>query len=152
MPDEVKEETNLQDCLKTLLSNEVAMYLKAHGFHWNVEGPMFAMFHEFFQEIYEDVYSSIDPTAEDIRKLGGYAPFTLPTFDKLRDVTDVKTSTDPIAMCVDLYDANEVLIECIDECFKLATDENEQGICNFLAERDNMHKKWRWQLKATIKR
>lgn len=32
-----------------------------------------------------------------------------------------------------------------------ATDANEQGIANFLAERDDMHKKWRWQLEATTK-
>ena len=139
-------------CLKTLLADQVAMYLKAHGFHWNVEGPMFAQFHEFFENIYEDVYSSIDPTAENIRKLGDYPPFTLPTLDKLREVEDGKVTTDPIAMCVALLDANDIVLEEIDECFKAATAANEQGICNFLADRDNMHKKWRWQLKATIKK
>ena len=152
MAEEMNEETTLVDALKTLLANQVSMYLKAHGFHWNVEGPMFASFHEFFETIYTDVYGSIDPTAENIRKLRAYAPFTLPTLDKLRDVVDIKTNTDPISMCVDLHNANEVLIENIDEAFKLATAENEQGIANFLAERDDMHKKWRWQLEATIKR
>ena len=143
---------DLVSCLKTLLADQVAMYLKAHGFHWNVEGPMFAQFHEFFENIYEDVYSSIDPTAENIRKLGDYPPFTLPTLDKLREVEDGKVTTDPIAMCVALLDANDIVLEEIDECFKAATAANEQGICNFLADRDNMHKKWRWQLKATIKK
>lgn len=150
--DEMNEETTLADSLKTLLSNEVAMFLKASGFHWNVEGPMFHQFHEFFGEIYSDVYGAIDPTAENIRKLGAYAPFTLPTLDRLRDVVDVKTSTDPIAMCVDLHNANEKVLECIAECFQFATKDNEQGIANFLADRDGMHKKWRWQLEATIKR
>ena len=143
---------DLVSCLKTLLADQVAMYLKAHGFHWNVEGPMFAQLHEFFENIYEDVYSSIDPTAENIRKLGDYPPFTLPTLDKLREVEDGKVTTDPIAMCVALLDANDIVLEEIDECFKAATAANEQGICNFLADRDNMHKKWRWQLKATIKK
>ena len=143
---------DLVSCLKTLLADQVAKYLKAHGFHWNVEGPMVAQFHEFFENIYEDVYSSIDPTAENIRKLGDYPPFTLPTLDKLREVEDGKVTTDPIAMCVALLDANDIVLEEIDECFKAATAANEQGICNFLADRDNMHKKWRWQLKATIKK
>ena len=142
----------LADSLKTLLATNFAYYIKAHGFHWNVEGPMFAQFHEFFENIYEDVYSSIDPTAENIRKLGDYPPFTLPTLDKLREVEDGKVTTDPIAMCVALLDANDIVLEEIDECFKAATAANEQGICNFLADRDNMHKKWRWQLKATIKK
>jgi starvation-inducible DNA-binding protein len=142
----------LVKALKQLLADEFAMYLKAHGFHWNVEGPMFSQFHDFFATIYEDVYSSIDPTAENIRKCGAYPPFTLPSLDSLREVGDKKVSTDPIAMCVDLSDANEVVIGCIEEAFKAANDANEQGIANFLAERDDAHKKWRWQLKATLKR
>jgi len=142
----------LATSLKTLLANEVTMYLKAHGAHWNVEGPMFALFHDFFQQIYEDVYSSIDPTAENIRKLGEYAPFTLPTLDKLSEVQDKKTKTDPIDMCVDLHDANEVLITCLDTCSKAAMEADEWGIANFLAGRDEMHKKWRWQLEVTLKR
>lgn len=143
---------DLATCLKTLLANEVTMYLKAAGAHWNVEGPMFSQFHDFFGEIYSDVYSALDPTAENIRKLGEYAPFMLPTLDKLSQVEDKKTKTDPIDMCVDLHDANETLIDCLDECSKAATDANEWGIANFLAGRDEMHKKWRWQLEATIKR
>ena len=151
MEEEV-EATTLADSLKRLLANEITMFLKAQGFHWNVEGPMFSQFHDFFAEIYSDVYGSVDPTAENIRKLGEYAPFTLPTFDRLREVSDRKITTNPIDMCVDLIDANDDVLECIDECIKLAMDENEQGIANFLAERDDRHKKWRWQLKATIKR
>lgn len=142
----------LATSLKRLLSDEIVMFLRAQGFHWNVEGAMFHQFHEFFASIYSDVYSSIDPTAENIRKLGEYAPFTLTSFDKLSEIEDKKVSTDPIAMCVQLIDVNDKILECIDECFKLATAANEQGIADFLASRDDMHKKWRWQLEATIKR
>lgn len=144
--------TALAASLKRLLADEIVMFLKAQGFHWNVEGPMFHPFHDFFAGIYSDVYGAVDPTAENIRKLGEYAPFTLMSFDKLSELEDKKVSTDPIAMCVQLHDANEKVISCIDECFKLATAANEQGIADFLASRDDQHKKWRWQLEATIKR
>ena len=138
--------------LKTLLGCTFAMYLKAQGFHWNVEGEDFHEFHDFFSDIYEDVYSAVDPTAENIRKCGQYAPFTLATLDRLSKVEDKKVSTDAIAMCVDLHDANEQVIKCLGEAMEKATSANEQGILNFLAGRDEMHKKWRWQLEATIKR
>ena len=143
---------DLAAALKRLLADEITMYLMAHGAHWNVEGPMFSQFHEFFSDIYEDVYSSIDPTAENIRKVGGYAPFTLPTLDALRTVEDRKTNTDPIEMCVALYDANDTVLKSIEDAADAAEEADEEGILNFLAERDDMHKKWRWQLKATIKR
>lgn len=141
----------LAAALKRLLADQITMYLKAHGFHWNVEGPMFVQFHDFFSSIYEDVYGSIDPTAENIRKLREYAPFGIGTIDKLREIEDSKVSTDPIAMCVDLLDANTKILECIHEASDLAEAMDEEGIMNFLAERDDMHKKWRWQLESTIK-
>lgn len=142
----------LAQALKVLLADEIVMSLKAQGFHWNVEGVMFHPFHGFFAMIYEDVQDSIDPTAENIRKLGEYPPFTLPSLQKLRTTDDKKGTTDPVDMCVDLHDANEAVLSQIDVCFKLATAANEQGIADFLAGRDGIHKKWRWQLEATIKR
>jgi DNA-binding ferritin-like protein len=50
-----------------------------------------------------------------------------------------------------LLTINEGLIKSVNLAFKAANDANEQGIANFLAERDDMHKKWAWQLKASTK-
>ena len=149
--EESPEDATLAECLKRLLANQISMFLMAQGFHWNVEGRDFSMFHSFFGAIYEDVYGSIDPTAENIRKLGEYAPFNVPTLDRLREIPDAKVSSDPISMCDVLLNANDVVLEDIDEAIKCAVRENEQGIANFLAERDDQHKKWRWQLQATVK-
>ena len=143
---------DLVSALKQLLADQVTMYLMAQGAHWNVEGPMFSPFHDFFASIYEDVSGSVDPTAENIRKVGGYAPFLLPTLDTLRTIEDRKTDTDPINLCVALFDANETILKSIADASDAAEEADEEGIMNFLAERDDMHKKWRWQLKATIKR
>ena len=138
--------------MKELLANTVTMYLKASGFHWNVEGENFAQFHDFFGDIYADVYNAIDPTAENLRKLNVMAPHALGTLDSLRSIEDQPTSSDPIAMCVALVDANDMMLLNIAAAYRAAAEMNEQGICNFLADRDSMHKKWRWQLDATIKR
>ena len=137
--------------LKALLADEIAMFLKAQGFHWNVEGPMFHPFHGFFGEIYSDVYGAVDPTAEYIRTLEEYAPFTLPSLSKLRDVKDEKVTTDPIDMCVQLSDANDQIISRLEGLFKLADAASEQGIADFVAGRESQHKKWRWQMRAILK-
>jgi ribonuclease R len=50
------EKPELVEALARLLGDNVVMYTKAHGHHWNVTGRDFSQFHEFFQEIYEDVY------------------------------------------------------------------------------------------------
>ena len=136
--------------LANSLSNAVVMYFKAHGHHWNVVGNDFSQFHDFFASIYEDVYSSLDPLAEDMRKLGATAPYRLVEFARMADIQDSEVGQNAMAMCKDLYDANETMLLSLGNAFASANSANEQGVANFLAERIDMHQKWRWQLNAFL--
>ena len=141
----------LTNDLKTLMSDVVTMYFVAHGYHWNVEGQDFSQYHDLFADIYEDVYGSLDTIAEDLRKLDEYAPFTLSKFIDLRTVESVEVKPEPKAMAKALLKVNDGVIETINKAFKSAEKAGEQGIMDFLASRDDMHKKWRWQLTASTK-
>lgn len=142
----------LKDDLKGLLSDVVSFYFRAHGHHWNVEGEDFAQYHELFETIYSDAYSSIDPIAENIRKLGDYAPFRLERFNSLAKIPDSSsTKTDPKVLAKDLLKANDYLVERYRNLYTVAEDEKEFAIANFLADRLDMHQKWSWQLKASVK-
>lgn len=141
----------LNDTLKTLLGDTVTFYFMAHGCHWNVEGADFSQYHALFEEIYTEVYGSIDPLAEQLRKLGDYAPFNLKNFIDDRNVEFKSLKPEPKEMAKALLQANDVMIKSIDTAFKAAIAANEQGIANFLAERDDAHKKWRWFLTASTK-
>lgn len=144
------ENQELVESLTKCLGNSVVLYFKAHGHHWNVVGSDFAEFHAFFEEIYEDVYSSIDPIAENIRKLGAPAIYRLVEFARAADIQDAQVGQNAMSMSKDLYDANDEMLMCLNRCFEIANRTNEQGIANFLAERIDMHQKWRWQLGATL--
>lgn len=134
------------------MSDVVTMYFVAHGYHWNVEGQDFSQYHALFEDIYSDVYSSIDPIAENLRKLDAYAPFTLSKFTELRTVESSEVKAEPRAMAKALIKVNDGVLESLKSTFKIANeDANEQGIANFLAERIDMHQKWAWQLKASTK-
>ncbi len=138
-------------CVEALtqgMSDSFTMYFRAHAYHWNVEGTDFSEYHKFFSAIYEDVYESIDLWAENIRKLNAMAPQSVAEVGMPSKIEDVVVGSDPMEMCVALYEANEVVIESINAAFQIATEINEQGIADFLAGRDNSHKKWRWQLNA----
>lgn len=137
--------------LKVLVSDVVTFYFMAHGYHWNVEGQDFSQYHSLFSDIYEDVYGSIDPLAENIRKLEDYAPFSLQKFLDLRTIEFKDVQPNPKAMAKSLLTANDTLLERLNEAFDQATKDKQQGIANFLADRIDMHMKWRWQLKASTK-
>jgi starvation-inducible DNA-binding protein len=141
----------LADNLKTLLATNFAYYLKAHGFHWNVEGPDFGELHDFFQGIYEDAYSALDPTAEYIRYLGEYAPASLERYSELTVISGQIKIPRARLMLEELYANNDQMLDVLNACFASANEENEQGIANFIAERLSAHGKYRWQLASYLK-
>jgi len=137
--------------LKVLVSDVVTFYFMAHGYHWNVEGSDFSQYHALFLEIYEDAYGSIDPIAENIRKLDDYAPFSLQKFLDLRTLDFKDVQPNPKAMAKSLLTANEALLKSLKKAFDEAQKQDEQGIMNFLADRIDNHNKWSWQLRASTK-
>ena len=141
----------LADSLKTLLATNFAYYLKAQGFHWNVEGPDFSELHGFFQEIYEDAYSAIDPTAEYIRYLGEYSPASFERFGELTEISGQTKIPRARLMLEELRANNDQMLDLLNRCFAEANGVNEQGIANFIAERLSAHGKYRWQLTSYLK-
>jgi starvation-inducible DNA-binding protein len=141
----------LINTLKGLLADTVALKFKAHGYHWNVEGDDFPQFHEFFGEIYEEIDGSVDPMAEWIRMLGGYAPFKLSRFTELASIPETEVTADPVAMSTDLYMVMEILIAKFKSAGISATNSQEFGLANFFADRQTALQKHCWQLRAVIK-
>ena len=141
----------LADSLKTLLATNFAYYLKAHGFHWNVEGPDFGELHDFFQNIYEDAYSAVDPTAEYIRYLGEYAPASFERFSELTEISGQTKIPRARLMLEELKANNDQMLDLLNRCFAEANGVNEQGIANFIAERLDAHEKHGWMLRSILK-
>lgn len=141
----------LADSLKTLLATNTAFYLKTHGFHWNVEGPDFAQLHDFFQGIYEDVYAANDVIAEYIRYLQEYAPASFERYIELSQIAGQTKIPRARLMIEELLANNGQMIELLNQCFADATEENQQGIANFIAERLSQHGKHGWMLRSFLK-
>ena len=142
---------DLNEELTELLADVFSFYLRAHGAHWNVVGADFSEYHKLFQKIYEDVYESVDPIAENLRKLGAKAPFQLTQFIAIRTLEDAPmASQDPRALAMDLLMANDILLDEISDAFDCATAYSQQGVANFLAGRMDQHQLWKWQLSASL--
>lgn len=141
----------LQELMKKVLADTFAMYLKAHNFHWNVEGSNFVQYHGFFGDLYEELHGAVDPIAEHIRALDAYAPGSLTRFLEL---TDIECETNvPMAgeMMRKLAADNEIVLATLNMAFKLANNFQQDGLANFLADRIDTHKKHAWMLKSLTK-
>jgi DNA-binding ferritin-like protein len=49
----------LQKITKIAFASEFTFYLKAHFFHWNVEGENFYQYHKLFGKIYDETKSNV---------------------------------------------------------------------------------------------
>ena len=143
----------LADNLKTLLASVYGFSIKVQYFHWNVEGDNFPQYHEFFGNLYEEVYNnSVDKIAEYIRTLDVYAPGSFTRFQELSIISDQLKVPRAELMFEELYSNNEQLIGFLNECFASATEENKQGIANFIAERLDAHEKHQWMIRSILKK
>ena len=138
--------------LKVALGNTFTMYFKAHSYHWNVEGTNFHQFHDLFGEIYDNVYGAVDPLAEEIRKLDAYAPISLMEIYGYKTIMEDPTKpATPHEMVLNLLTANTEVLHVLSTVFDIATEEKQQGLANLVADRMGIHKKFEWQLQATLK-
>jgi starvation-inducible DNA-binding protein len=136
--------------LRTLLADNVALKMKSHGYHWNVESDDFQQFHEFFGDIYNNYDAATDTYAEWIRMLKGYAPYRLTDFFDLSTVGEPVITGDPQPMLVDLYNEIETHIQKLVVAGNLANANNEFGLANFLADRQTASQKLCWQIRASM--
>ena len=142
----------LKDDLKVLQASSAVYSIKASGFHWNIEGSNFPQYHAFLGDLYADVYGTIDTIAEYIRALDSYAPGSLTRYSELSAIQDQIKIPRAELMFEELMQDTDILIQCIMTAFMSATQENQQGIANFLSERQAIMQKHQWMMRSILKK
>jgi starvation-inducible DNA-binding protein len=142
---------SLHQALKIAFASEFAFYLKAHYFHWNVEGPNFKQLHDLFGQIYEEVYDSIDALAENIRKTGAYTPGSFARFSALTAIDDELAVPAAEPMVAELLADSIKMEEMFKIVFAAAEELKQHGLSDFLAGRQDAHAKHSWMLRSTLK-
>ena len=142
----------LKAALKVVIADNFLFYFRSHSYHWNVEGMFFNQLHDFFGDIYNDVHDAEDTFAEELRKLGDYAPHSLMDLYNYKTVNeDSMLQPSATAMLANLLNANTLLLANLSHLFDLATAEKQQGLANFAADRMGIHKKYEWMIKSLLK-
>ena len=143
--------SDLASNMKKTLATTFSFYLKAHNFHWNVEGPNFAQYHSFLSDIYTDAFDAVDAIAEHIRTLKEYAPGSYTRFAELSLVKDETNIPSAMSMMNKLLEDNQKVIDILTETCKSAEAANKIGISNFLQDRIDIHEKHGWMLRSFTK-
>ena len=141
----------LADSLKEFLADTVAFKIKAQAFHWNVEGEDFIELHKLFGKIYVDADDATDTLAEYLRAMDEFAPGSLKRFSDLTQIKDQLKVPNAVLMVEELLKDTEYLINDAKTLFDEATAAKENGIANFIADRQSSHGKYAWQLRVYLK-
>ncbi|MFZ5718729.1 MAG: Dps family protein [Pseudomonadota bacterium] len=132
--------------LSKLLADTYAVYLKTHGYHWNVRGPNFGSLHALFMTQYTEMWTAIDEIAERVRALGELAPQGYAAFDKLSDIKDGDPSKDWQAMLKELIKDHKTLIATA----KAAREGADDVSAAVIDARVQAHEKHAWMLRSTL--
>ena len=141
----------LEQALKEALANTFAFYLKAHYFHWNVEGVDFSQHHTFLGGLYEEVHGAVDAIAEGIRTLDIYVPCSFSRFKELTSIQDETTIPSAVSMMTRLKDDNEKVLDSLNKAYELAEKAKKYGVSNLIQARIESHEKHGWMLRSIIK-
>ncbi len=134
--------------LAKLLAETFTLYAKTHGYHWNVEGPMFRTYHLLFEEQYRELWAALDEIAERIRSLGIYAPSAPADLAALSDIAPDRTVPNPAAMVRTLIADHEHIIRTM-RCIRPAIDDiGDDATGSLLDDRLTAHEKVVWMLKS----
>ena len=144
---------DLYKAAKVAFASEFSFYLKAQNFHWNVEGPDFPQYHEFFGNYYSEVYdNTIDKLAEIIRQLDSYTPGSITRYAELSQIEDqTKIPRAELMFIESLQDCNK-MTELVTAMFDEATNDRQQGIANYMAELQDLYAKKAWFIRSILKK
>ncbi len=145
-----KDREAIAEGLSRLLADSYSLYLKTHGFHWNVTGPMFNTLHLMFMDQYTELWNALDPIAERIRALGFPAPASYSQFMKLASIEEETGSPAAEDMIRQLIAGQEAVIRTARKLFPKVDKASDEPSADLLTQRMQIHEKNAWMLRSLL--
>ena len=145
-----KDRKAVAEGLAKLLADTYAVYLKTHGYHWNVRGPKFSQLHTLFMAQYTEMWTAIDEVAERIRALGELAPQGYGAFGNLSSIKDGDPSKNAEEMLNDLIASQETLIGTLYAILPAAQEAGDEVSASLISDRLTAHEKHVWMLRSSL--
>jgi starvation-inducible DNA-binding protein len=149
---EEADRKEIAEGLSQLLADTYLLYVKTHGYHWNVTGPLFNTLHLMFETQYNELALAVDQIAERIRALGFPAPASYGEFSRLASVPEDGTADWPSAeeMVRRLVKGQEAVVRTARSVFPAVERAGDQPTADLLTQRMQVHEKTAWMLRSML--
>ena len=128
-----KAVTAIVNQLNPLVADAYSLYVKTKNFHWHTSGPNFRDYHLLLDEQADQIYASIDPLAERVRKLGRQ---TLKSIGEIGRLARIKDNDEPFVepydMLVELMNDNKSMAKAMREAHECCEDNKDPGTASLL--------------------
>jgi starvation-inducible DNA-binding protein len=102
---------DIAGALNALAADMFALYVKTKNFHWHVSGPHFRDYHLLLDEQGDQIFATIDPIAERVRKVGGTTLRSVGHIGRLQRILDNDAEyVTPLDMLAELREDNKQII------------------------------------------
>ena len=125
--------TAIAAALNRLAADAFALYLKTKNFHWHVSGPHFRDYHLMLDEQADQIFATIDPLTERVRKLGQPTLRSIGQIAKLTRVADNDADfVSPLQMLVELVEDNKQMAAAMRKAHTLCDDHEDVATASLL--------------------
>ncbi|WP_084102914.1 Dps family protein [Demequina sp. NBRC 110051] len=130
------------------LADTFTLYLKTHGYHWNVTGPHFRSLHLMLEEQYQALFEAADDLAERMRALGEKAPGSMAEMLELATLKDHEPTDDAMTMVKNLQRDHEAVAAAIRPLSEAADEAGDGATADLYNARLDFHEETAWMLRA----
>ncbi len=145
-----EQRSDIATGLSHLLADTYTLYIKTHGFHWNVTGEHFNSLHEMFENQYLDLADAVDEIAERIRALGHRAPGSYAEFSELTCLEEERGAPAANEMVAQLTRGHEKVAATARKVVEKAEGASDQPTLDLLTRRMEKHEKTAWMLRSLL--
>jgi len=121
------------EALNRLVADSFALYIKTKNYHWHVSGRHFRDYHLLLDEQADQIFATIDPLAERVRKIGAN---TIRSVAHIAQLQRVKDNDDdfvaPKDMLLDLIAENKKMAGNMRNTHKLADEAEDVATASLL--------------------
>ena len=119
--------------INKLVADAFTLYVKTKNFHWHLSGPHFRDYHLLLDEQASQVYATIDPLAERVRKLGEPTLRSIGQISKLSRIADNDSDFVPaFDMLYELLEDNKNMAATMRKAHDLCDDQNDFATASLL--------------------
>ena len=139
--------------LNGLVADAFTLYIKTKNFHWHMSGSHFRDYHLLLDEQADQIFASIDPLAERVRKLGGITIRSIAEICKLASLSEENAEfVTPDDMLRELMNDNKLVISNMRKAHEICDDNDDIATASLLEVYIDESERRAWFLFETIRK